>query len=175
MAMVKQTPTALKTQTRRFAWSTAVFTATLTLAALSIGAIWELFPGGARKEHLLAWLLGALAVALLLLAIEHFSDRERLAESHLSHERLRMALVSGKSVAWDLDVKAGRDIWFGDLQAMFGIPSESITVDLGAFYRYVHPEDRERVSRAVADSRDNRKPYAAEFRMVHENGTVRWV
>ena len=158
-----------------FGWRIAVLATTLMLAALSTGALWELFSGGARKQHLLAWLLGALAVALTLLIIEHFSNRDRLAESGLSHERLRMALVSGKSVAWDLDVKTGRDIWFGDLQTMFGIPAESSTVQMGTFYRYVHPDDRERVSQAVADARDNRKPYSTEFRTIHESGMVRWV
>jgi len=158
-----------------FGWRIAVLATTLMLAALSTGALWELFSGGARKQHLLAWLLDALAVALTLLIIEHFSNRDRLAESGLSHERLRMALVSGKSVAWDLDVKTGRDIWFGDLQTMFGIPAESSTVQMGTFYRYVHPDDRERVSQAVADARDNRKPYSTEFRTIHESGMVRWV
>jgi PAS domain S-box-containing protein len=157
------------------AWSAAVFATTLTLASLFIGAVWELFPGGAHRQHLLAWLLSALAVALALLAIEHLSDRERLSQSRLSHERLRMALVSGKSVAWDLDVATGRDLWFGDLQTMFGIPSESRSLQVGTFFQYVHPEDRSRVSHAVADARDNRKPYDAEFRVVHESGKVRWV
>jgi len=120
--MVKRLLSLVTSRASRFGWRTAVLATTLMLAALSVGAIWELFPGGAHKQHLLAWILGVLAVTLALLAIEHVSNRERLAESGLSHERLRMALVSGKSVAWDLDVKTGRDIWFGDLRTLFGIP-----------------------------------------------------
>jgi PAS domain S-box-containing protein len=173
--MVNRLLSLVTSRASRFGWRTAVLATTLMLAALSVGAIWELFPGGAHKQHLLVWILGVLAVTLALLAIEHVSNRERLAESGLSHERLRMALVSGKSVAWDLDVKTGRDIWFGDLQTMFGIPTESSTIQMGTFYRYVHPDDRERVSQAVADARDNRKPYSTEFRTMHESGMVRWV
>jgi PAS domain S-box-containing protein len=175
MATVNRLLSLVTSRASRFGWRTAVLATTLMVAALFIGAIWELFPGGAHKQHLLAWILGALAVTLALLAIEHVSNREGLAESGLSHERLRMALVSGKSVAWDLDVATGRDLWFGDLQTMFGIPSESRSLQVGTFYQYVHPEDRSRVSQAVADAQDNRKPYHAEFRVVDESGKVRWV
>ncbi len=43
------------------------------------------------------------------------------------------------------------------------------------FFRYVHPEDRQMEAKAVADARQSRKPYAAEFRVVRLDGTVRWV
>ena len=48
----------------------------------------------------------------------------KLAETELAlaHDRLRLAMESGKSVAWDWDVKSGRDSWFGDLRTVFGIP-----------------------------------------------------
>jgi PAS domain S-box-containing protein len=173
--MVNRVPSSVTSRSWRFAWNAAAFTALIVLIALSIGGLWELFPGGAHRHHLLAWLATALCAAIVASVAEYHSNRMRLSEAHVSHERLRMALVSGKSVAWDLDVKTGRDHWFGDLQTMFGIPSENSSVQMGTFYRYVHPDDRESVSQAVADARDKRKPYSAEFRVVHENGTVRWV
>jgi hypothetical protein len=73
MATVNQLRMRVKSRDSSLAWSMAIFTATLTLTALSIGAIWELFPGGAHKQHLLAWLLAALAMPLALLAIAYFS------------------------------------------------------------------------------------------------------
>jgi PAS domain S-box-containing protein len=175
MANENQLRMRVKSRNSSLAWSTAIFTATLTLTALSIGAIWELFPGGAHKQHLLAWLLAALAMALALLAIQHFSNRERLSEAHLSHNRLRAALLAGNSVAWDLDEKTGRDEWFGDLKTMFGIPSDTVAVRREDFYRFVHPDDRRRVSEAVDQARRNHSSYAAEFRVVHKDGTVRWI
>jgi PAS domain S-box-containing protein len=39
----------------------------------------------------------------------------------------------------------------------------------------VHPEDRGLVWKTIGDARENRSPYAAEFRMVSPNGTVLWV
>ena len=78
-------------------------------------------------------------------------------------------------MGWDWDVKTGRDRWFGDLQTMFGIQSDSYSGRVEDFHRLVHPEDKALVGKAVADARQSRKPYAAEFRVVRPDGTVRWI
>src|SRR4029077_2191590 len=43
------------------------------------------------------------------------------------------------------------------------------------FFRYVHREDRQRVSQAATDARVNHKQCEAEFRVVRQDGAVRWV
>jgi len=96
-------------------------------------------------------------------------------ELALSNERVRLAVEAGKSVGWEWDIKSGRDSWFGDLQTMFGIPSDRFVGRVEDFYGYVHPEDRQMVAKAVSDAKQRRKPYAAEFRVVRLDGTVRWV
>ena len=58
---------------------------------------------------------------------------------------------------------------------MFGIPSDTFVGRREDLYRYVHPEDHELVAKAVEDARQSRKPYAAEFRVVRTDGTVRWI
>jgi len=101
----------------------------------------------------------------------------RLSQSELtrSNELLRLAMEVGKSVGWDWDVVSGRDFWSGDLQSIFGIPNETHTAQIEDFIRYIHPEDRERVLKAVDDARQNRTVYAAEYRIVRPDGTTRWV
>jgi PAS domain S-box-containing protein len=69
-----------------------------------------------------------------------------------TNERLRLALEAGKTVGWEWDIKSGRDRWCGDLKAMFGIPSDTFVGRTEDFYRYVHPEDRQLVAKAVADA-----------------------
>ena len=64
---------------------------------------------------------------------------------------------------------------FGDLQTIFGIPSDTYVITTEEFFNYVHPEDRTRVSEAIEDARLNQKLYAAEFRVVQPDGTVRWL
>src|SRR5499426_146077 len=46
-------------------------------------------------------------------------------ELALANDRLQLAMQSGTSVAWDWNLESGRDSWFGDLQTMFGISSNT--------------------------------------------------
>jgi PAS domain S-box-containing protein len=103
--------------------------------------------------------------------------RLRKVESELAVtlDRLHMAVEAGRSVGWDWDLKSGRDRWFGDLQTMFGIPSDTYSGHVEDFRRRIYPEDREIVWKAVAEARHSRQPYAAEFRVVRIGGSVRWI
>src|SRR5262249_23923045 len=64
---------------------------------------------------------------------------------------------------------------FGDLQTVFGIPSDTYDGRVEDFYRHVHPEDRELVTKAVTDAKQSREPCTVEFRVVGADGTVRWI
>jgi PAS domain S-box-containing protein len=101
----------------------------------------------------------------------------KLAERELAltNDRLRLAMEAGKVVGWDRDVKGGRDSLFGDLQSVFGIPSEVYDGRVEDFHRYLHPEDRRRVVEAIDYAMEMHKPYAAEFRLRWPDGTVRWL
>ena len=100
--------------------------------------------------------------------------RKAEAELAIAYDRLRLAVEAGKAVGWELDIKTGQNRWFGDLQTMFGIPSETFYGHID-FYGRVHPEDQPLVLKAVADAQQSQKPYAAEFRVIHDDKTVRWV
>src|SRR5687768_5189539 len=101
--------------------------------------------------------------------------RRAEAERNVANDRLRLAMESGKSVGWEWDLKTNRDTWFGDLATIFGIPSNIYVGHVEDFRRAVHPEDRGLVWKAVKDAMEGRSPYAAEFRVVWPDGTVRWV
>ena len=105
------------------------------------------------------------------------TTEHKLAEQELAriNDRFRLAMEASKSMGWESDLRTGRDSWFGDLQTIFGIPTDSIEGRVEDFYRRVHPEDQKMVGQAVADARQNQKPYAAEYRVVRLDGTVRWV
>jgi PAS domain S-box-containing protein len=113
---------------------------------------------------------------LVFAFVEEITER-KLTDEYLArtNAQLRLALEAGKSVGWEWDLKTGRDFWFGDLQTIFGIPSHTFAGRLEDFYRYVHPDDRQLVAKAVADARQSQKPYVAEFRVIRSDGTVRWV
>ena len=92
-----------------------------------------------------------------------------------ANERLRIAMECGKSVGWDRDVKSGRDVLFGDLQGIFGMPLQTYIGRVEDFHHRVHLEDRARVMKAVDDAMESHMPYEAEFRVVLPDGAARWL
>ena len=69
----------------------------------------------------------------------------------------------------------GRDRWFGDLQTMFGIPSDSYSGNSSEFRRRVHLEDEELVWKAIDVAKRDRKTFVAEFRVIRIDGAIRWI
>ncbi len=93
----------------------------------------------------------------------------------MTFDRLRLAVEAGKSVGWDWDIQSGRDQWFGDLKTVFGIPSDTIPGTSTTFVGGCTRMTENMSGSAVADARQNRKPYVAEFRVIRTDGTVRWI
>jgi PAS domain S-box-containing protein len=153
--------------------------AMLVVVMISIPIAWELFQrnesSGLRTLRVLVAIAAIVCLASAAYIKEYLARRELDFHFGLASDRLRLAMEASASVGWDLDVKSGRDVWFGDLQKIFGIASDTYVTTGEDFIRHVHPNDRTRVSEAIADARQNRKLYAAEFRMVKLDGTVRWL
>jgi PAS domain S-box-containing protein len=153
--------------------------AMLVVVMISIPIVWELFSrnesGGLRTLRLLVAIAAIVGLASAAYIKEYLARSELDFHFGLANDRLRLAMEASASVGWDLDVKSGRDVWFGDLQKIFGIASDTYVTTGEDFVRRVHPDDRTRVSGAIADARQNRKLYAAEFRIVKPDGTVSWL
>ncbi len=153
--------------------------AMLAVVAIPIVGMWDLFrvhePNRIRVVRLLVVLITFLLLAVSVFVREYLAGRELAADAGSATDRLRLAMESAKSVGWDWDVKSGRDFWFGDLQTMFGIPSDTYSGQVEDFRRRVHPDDRGWVWKAVHDAMQTHGPYAAEFRVVREDGSVRWI
>ena len=151
----------------------------LMVLAISIPMVWELF----HREEALAVQTFRMVVAIVAIVSlacaayikERLGKLDLVSRVGLVDKRLRLAMQSGQSVGWDWDIKSGRDSWFGDLKSMFGIVSDTYVAPVERIHRRVHPEDRERVSQAVREAMDRQQPYAAEFRVLRTDGTVRWV
>jgi PAS domain S-box-containing protein len=134
--------------------------------------IWE-----AYRRYVAGGISLIVVEALLILALLWQRARRRRMENELaiSNDRLRLAVEAGGSVAWDWDLKSGEGRRVGDLQTIFGIPADSYAGEIEDFRRNIHPADRAMVSSVVEGARQNRKPYAAEFRVMRPDGSVRWI
>jgi PAS domain S-box-containing protein len=127
------------------------------------------------------YIIGATSLILLetalIVGLLWQRHRRRKAETELAftYDGLRLAVETGRAVGWDWDVKNQRDRWFGDLETMFGIPSDTYSGDASEFRRRVHRDDHELVWSAIDMARQNRKAYVAEFRVIRNDGAVRWI
>jgi PAS domain S-box-containing protein len=153
--------------------------AMLVVVMISIPIVWELFQRnestGIRTLRLLVAFIAIVCLASTAYIKEYLAKRELASHVGIANDRLRLAMESGKSVGWDWDVKSGRDVWFGDLKTMFGIPSDTYVGRVEDFRRRVHPDDRGKVWKAANDAMQSHQQYAAEFRILWPDGTMRWV
>jgi signal transduction histidine kinase len=133
--------------------------------------VWELY-----QWYIISGIVVMVLEALLIFGLLWQRVRRKNAETKLAitYDRLRMALEAGRFVGWDADLKTGENRWFGDLKGMFGIPSLTTSTRIGEFQRRVHPEDVDRVTKAIEDARQTQQPYVAEFRIPQKDGNVRW-
>jgi PAS domain S-box-containing protein len=151
----------------------------LAVTAIPAIGVWELLrtnePYAIHVIRLFIVLITFLLLAVFVFVREYLAGQQLAVDAGWASDRLRLAMESGKSVGWDWDVKSGRDSWFGDLETMFGIPSDSYSGHVEDFRRRIHPDDRGRVWKAVNDARQTRGQYAEEFRVIREDGTERWI
>jgi PAS domain S-box-containing protein len=135
-------------------------------------SLWQLY-----KRYVLVGIFVILTQTLIIAALLRQRAKRKKIETELvrSNEKLRLSMESGEFVGWEADIQTGRGYWFGDLRHMFGISSNAFATKMEDFYLYVHPEDRQRVSEAVAAARQSRAPFCEEFRVVHPDGAIRWI
>ncbi|WP_309358235.1 PAS domain S-box protein [Oryzomonas sp.] len=119
-----------------------------------------------------------LRAATLLFSIIHDITERRQAEQRLqaTEERLRLAIESAALGTWDHDLASNQLYWSDRCKAIFGVPLEA-SVSYQVFLDHVHQDDRQRLNENVQQAID---PNSAgdlntEYRIVHSDGTTRWI
>jgi PAS domain S-box-containing protein len=119
------------------------------------------------EVRLLEVLAAPVVAQLELAALESEHDDERLV--------WQMAIDAGGVGAFDWDLVSGELRWDERLLRLFGLTAEEFGGTIEAFNACVHPDDRARVGRALAAAITTCGTYEAEYRVVHPDGTIRWV
>lgn len=116
--------------------------------------------------------LGLSLARQLATGIEHKRAAEALRENE---ERLRLATTTGKVGVWDWDIVSNRVSWTDSLYEIHGVNREEFAGTVEAFASLVHPDDRERVSKAIENSLQHDTPYQLEMRAVRPDGKTVWI
>lgn len=116
---------------------------------------------------------------------EELELRIKELESHLeqveetlrvSVERNRLATSAAKVGVWDWDIKTGDFYLDPNIKAILGYTDDEIPNDIETWVTYVHPEDSQAVMEAAQACLDGETPeYIFEHRMLHKDGSTRWI
>jgi len=134
-------------------------------------------------ETLAVPLPGPHGAVAAVLGITRDITAQREAEMTLQASRANLAAAQKIAAlgSWELQLTEGSRpdrlplIWSEEVFRIFGHAPGSIEVSSENFFRAVHPEDRDRVERAVREAIAERKPYRVEHRIVRPDGTIRVV
>ncbi|MCB0167777.1 MAG: PAS domain S-box protein [Anaerolineae bacterium] len=94
----------------------------------------------------------------------------------LGQERYHLATQAAAVGVWDWNLQTGEFYLDPVIKAILGYTNEEIPNDLNIWAGYIHPDDHEGVMAAAQAHIDGLTPdYAYEHRMLHKDGSVRWV
>ncbi|MEA3440929.1 MAG: PAS domain S-box protein [Chloroflexota bacterium] len=105
------------------------------------------------------------------------TERKRVEGAlQTANERYEMATQAAKVGVWDWNIETGEFYLDPNIKAFLGYSDEEIPNDIEVWTTYVHPEDRQPVMEAAQAHLEGRTPeYIYEHRMLHRDGSVRWV
>jgi len=116
---------------------------------------------------------------------EELEQRIKELESHLeqmeetlrvSVERNRLATSAAKVGVWDWNIKTGDFYLDPNIKAILGYTDDEIPNDVEIWVKYVHPEDSKAVMEAAQACLDGKTAeYIFEHRMLHKDGSIRWI
>ncbi len=102
---------------------------------------------------------------------DHHQSREALAASE---ERFRQLAENIHEVFWITDLRKQRILYVSPAyQGIWGRTCESLYANARGWLDAVHPEDRDEVARAIGLQAEG--DYDEEYRIVHADGSIRWV
>jgi len=110
-------------------------------------------------------------------ALQQSEQEQRQLAEHLEKEteRLAEAQAIAKVGSWDLNVTTNVLFWSEETYRIFGLDHTGCTASYEAFLERVHPDDRAAVHTAYHESISDHLPYAIDYRMQMEDGSIKIV
>ncbi|MGE5658761.1 MAG: PAS domain S-box protein [Actinomycetota bacterium] len=109
--------------------------------------------------------------------LSQLNDRlqETLTSLQESEERHRLALDLTHIGFWDLHLPSKYLVWNDIHFTLLGLDPFSIQPTCELWYSCVHPDDLDWVEQKFSESIENHTDFAAEYRVIHPDGSVHWL
>lgn len=75
---------------------------------------------------------------------------------------------------WEYDIAADKLTWSKEIFRIFGIPEEKGEPNWEEHKKLVHPDDGDKMFKAVHAAITEGKPYSEEYRIMHPDGSILW-
>ncbi len=104
---------------------------------------------------------------------ERKKNEEALRESE---ERYALAARGANDGLWDWDLRDNRIYFSYRWKSMLGYGEKEISDHPAEWFSRVHPEDRDELEARIRAHLNGRNPhFEGEYRIMHKDGTYRWV
>ena len=152
--------------------------ALLALAAATMGSIvrWPDGFAGQNEILMLQSIFLLISIPVLYLGALHGDLRRYVRELDTTAERYNMATAAASIGVWDWNPRTDDFFVHPYLKKLLGYDEREITNSLREWMRHYHPDDRERVLQpAQTCARGETASFEVEHRMLHANGSTRWL
>jgi len=110
-----------------------------------------------------------------VLVIGH--DSTAIMEAAGKIEAVNTKLTEAQRLAhignWEWDIVGDKITWSDELYRIFGLVPREFEASFQTFVRYIHPEERDHVSKIIQDAFVNHQPFNFYHRVVRPDGTIR--
>ena len=76
---------------------------------------------------------------------------------------------------WEFDIKKGTLYWSDEVYTIFGLEPQEFEATYEGFLEYVHPDDREYLTKEYIASMNEKRDYNVTHRVIQKDGTIRYV
>ncbi|SIP97364.1 PAS domain-containing sensor histidine kinase [Maribacter ulvicola] len=108
-----------------------------------------------------------------------FQDIDQKKKIQLAHEeiseRLKITTQTAKIGNWDYDIVKNEITWDREMYKIFDVNENEFSGTFEAWSSTLHPDDKERALQATREAAEGIKDFDEEFRIKHQNGTIKHI
>lgn len=101
--------------------------------------------------------------------------KERTQEIDNKNKKLLKAQQVSKMGFWELNILKNRLYWSDEIFKIFEMNPQEFEASYDGFLSVIHPEDRDKVNAAYANSLKTKLDYSITHRLLLNNGNIKWV
>jgi len=114
-------------------------------------------------------------VGIVYIAFDN-TERKRAEETKAREERYALAVQGARDGLWDWNLKTNEIFFSQRWKSMLGCDEGEVGMSPDDWFKRIHAEEVERVRMEISAHLGGHTPhYESEYRMLHKDGTYRWI